>query len=111
MPVSTVNGVESYYETAGQGPPLLLIHALPFDHHLWMYQAARFATWFRTIAVDVRGWGRSGKPHTEFTLRDMCDDVLGVLRQEKVEQAVVMGCSIGSKIALMLACDHLNSRG
>lgn len=106
MPISRATGVEVYYETAGQGPPLLLIHALPFDHHLWMYQVARFATWFRTIAIDVRGWGRSGKPHTEFTLRDMGDDAIGVLRQEGAEQALVMGCSIGSKMALNLAADH-----
>ena len=105
MPISSANGVEAYYETAGQGPPLLLIHALPFDHHLWMYQVARFATWFRTIAVDVRGWGRSGKPRGEFTLRDMCRDVLGVLRDEGVGQTLVMGCSIGSKMALTLAID------
>jgi 3-oxoadipate enol-lactonase len=106
MPVSTANGVESYYEVAGEGPVLLLIHALPFDHHLWMYQVARFASWFRTIAVDVRGWGRSGKPHAAFSLRDMCGDVLGVLRDEGVSQALVMGCSIGSKMALTLAIDH-----
>jgi 3-oxoadipate enol-lactonase len=106
MPVSTANGVEAYYEVAGEGPPLLLIHALPFDHHLWMYQVARFASWFRTIAVDVRGWGRSGKPREEFSLRDMCGDVLGVLRDEGVSQSLVMGCSIGSKMALTLAIDH-----
>jgi 3-oxoadipate enol-lactonase len=106
MPISRVTGVDAYYETAGEGPALLLIHALPFDHHLWMYQVARFASWFRTIAVDVRGWGRSGKPHTEFTLRDMCDDALGVLKREGIGQALVMGCSVGSKMALNLAIDH-----
>jgi pimeloyl-ACP methyl ester carboxylesterase len=106
MPISRATGVDAYYETAGDGPALLLIHALPFDHHLWMYQVARFASWFRTIAIDVRGWGRSGKPHNEFTLRDMCDDALGVLRQEGVDKTVVMGCSVGSKMALMLAVDH-----
>jgi len=106
MPVSTANGVDAYYEIAGQGPPLLLIHALPFDHHLWMYQVAHLSSWFRTIAVDVRGWGRSGKPREEFSLRDMCGDVLGVLRDEGVSQSLVMGCSIGSKMALTLAIDH-----
>jgi 3-oxoadipate enol-lactonase len=106
MPVSTANKVEAYYETAGEGPPLLLIHALPFDHHLWMYQVARYASWFRIIAVDVRGWGRSGKPRSAFSLRDMCADLLGVLGDEGIEQALVMGCSIGSKMALTLAIDH-----
>jgi pimeloyl-ACP methyl ester carboxylesterase len=107
MPVSRANGLDIYYETAGAGPPLVLIHALPFDHNLWLYQVERFSARFRTIAMDLRGWGRSAKPRAEFSLGDMGNDVLGILRDEGVEtDAVVLGCSIGSKIALMLACDH-----
>ena len=108
MPISRANGVDIYYETAGakDAPALALIHALPFDHNLWLYQVQRFSARFRTVAMDLRGWGRSAKPRTPFTLRDMGDDVMGVLRDEGIGGAVVMGCSIGSKIALMLACDH-----
>jgi 3-oxoadipate enol-lactonase len=108
MPISRANGVDIYYETAGEkgAPVLVLIHALPFDHNLWLYQVQRFSQHFRTIAMDLRGWGRSGKPHAPFSLRDMGDDVMGILRDESVTSALVMGCSIGSKIALMLACDH-----
>jgi 3-oxoadipate enol-lactonase len=107
MPVSRANGLDIHYETAGSGPPLVLIHALPFDHNLWLYQVERFSARFKTIAMDLRGWGRSAKPHTPFSLEDMGSDILGVLRDEGVDgAAVVLGCSIGSKIALMLACDH-----
>jgi len=107
MPISRANGLDIYYETAGTGPPLVLIHALPFDHNLWLYQVERFSSSFRTIAMDLRGWGRSAKPRTPFSLRDMGDDILGVLRDERVTGgAVVLGCSIGSKLALMFACDH-----
>jgi len=107
MPISRANGLDIYYETAGTGPPLVLIHALPFDHNLWLYQVERFSSRFRTIAMDLRGWGRSAKPRTTFSLRDMGDDVFGVLADEGVTGgAVVLGCSIGSKLALMLACDH-----
>jgi hypothetical protein len=42
MPVSRANGLDIYYETAGAGPPLVLIDALPFDHHLWLYQICAF---------------------------------------------------------------------
>ncbi len=107
MPVSRRNGVDIYYERVGRGPPLVLIHAMPFDHHLWLYQVERFSSRFTTIAMDLRGWGQSAKPRTPFTLEDMGRDVTGVLEDEDLARdAIVMGCSVGSKIALMLACDH-----
>jgi 3-oxoadipate enol-lactonase len=107
MPVSRANGLDIYYEKAGSGPPLALIHALPFDHNLWLYQVERFSTRFTTLAMDLRGLGRSAKPHTPFSLGDMGNDILGVMQDEGVSAgAVVLGCSIGSKLALMLACDR-----
>jgi 3-oxoadipate enol-lactonase len=107
MPISRANGLDIHYQTAGSGPPLVLIHALPFDHHLWLYQVARFSSRFRTIAMDLRGWGRSEKPRTPFTLAAMGRDILGVLADEGIASgAVVLGCSIGSKLALMLTCDR-----
>lgn len=106
MPVSKANGVDIYYETAGEGPAMVLVHAMPFDHHLWLYQADYFSSRFKVIAMDLRGWGRSAKPHAAFTLGDMGDDILGVMRDEGVtNDAVIVGCSVGSKLALMLACE------
>ncbi|HEY4135916.1 MAG TPA: alpha/beta hydrolase [Alphaproteobacteria bacterium] len=107
MTISRANGLDIYYETAGEGRPLVLIHPLPFDHNAWLYQVAAYSAGYRTIAMDLRGMGRSDKPHDPFTLRDMADDVIGVLRDEGVtKDAIVLGCSVGSKVALMLACDH-----
>jgi pimeloyl-ACP methyl ester carboxylesterase len=107
MPISRANGLDILYEKAGAGPPLVLIHAMPFDHHLWLYQVERFSAHFTTIAMDLRGWGASAKPRAPFTLEDMGRDVMGILADEGIEGgAVVMGCSVGSKIALMLACNH-----
>jgi pimeloyl-ACP methyl ester carboxylesterase len=107
VPVSHANGISIHYEIAGSGPALVMLHALPFDHNLWLYQVARFSSRFTTIAVDLRGWGRSAKPSSPFSLHDMGADVLGVLSDLDIsEPAVLLGCSIGSKIALLLACDH-----
>lgn len=102
MPKSRASGVEIHYETAGAGPALVLIHAIPFDHTLWLYQMAHFSTWFQVIAMDLRGFGRSAKVTTPYSFEDMANDVLGVMADEHVDRAVVMGCSIGSKLALLL---------
>ncbi len=106
MPYNTANGIKIYYEVSGEGFPFVMVHANPFDHNLWMYQIAHFSTFFKVIAVDIRGYGRSDKPTAPFTLRDMADDVLGVCRDEGVSQAILGGVSVGSGIGLLLGLDH-----
>lgn len=106
MPYSTATGLRIWYEAAGDGPPLVLVHANPFDHRLWTYQTARFSAWFRVISMDLRGYGRSDKPETPFTLADMAADVRGVCRTEGVGAGVFCGCSVGSGIVLLIALDH-----
>ncbi|MDX1483493.1 MAG: alpha/beta hydrolase [Alphaproteobacteria bacterium] len=106
MAKSTSNGVDIWYEVSGDGPALVLVHANPFDHDLWLYQAAHFSTWFKVVTVDIRGYGRSAKITTPYTEKDMCDDVLGVLGDLGIERAVLGGCSVGSGIAIHLGLDH-----
>ena len=106
MPYSKLSGVNIYYEISGEGPPMILVHANPFDHNLWMYQISHFSTWFRMIAVDIRGYGRSDKVKTEYMLKDMCEDVVGVIKQEKAEPAILCGCSVGSGISILLGLDY-----
>jgi pimeloyl-ACP methyl ester carboxylesterase len=62
MAVSRANNIDIIYEKAGSGPPLVMIHAMPFDHNLWLYQVERFSAHFTVIAMDLRGWGASAKP-------------------------------------------------
>jgi len=106
MPKSTSNGVDIWYEVTGDGPALVLVHANPFDHDLWLYQAAHFSTWFTVVSVDIRGYGRSAKITTPYTEKDMCDDVLGVMGDLGIEQAVLGRCPVRSGIAIHLGLDH-----
>jgi pimeloyl-ACP methyl ester carboxylesterase len=106
MPFSTRNGLRIHYEIHGDGPPMVLIHANPFDRRLWMFQVARFSAFYRVIAVDLRGYGLSDKPDTPFTLADMKDDVLGVCADEGINRAIFAGVSVGSGISMLTALDH-----
>ena len=106
MPYSHANGNDIWYEVAGEGSAMVLIHANPFDNTLWTYQVSHFSTWYKVISVDIRGYGRSTKQTTPFTLQDMCDDVAGVMKTEGVERAILGGCSVGSSIALLLGLDR-----
>jgi pimeloyl-ACP methyl ester carboxylesterase len=106
MPFSDATGPKIYYEVSGEGPAFVFIHANPFDHRLWLYQVAHFSSYFRCVTMDIRGYGRSDKVETPFTLADMKDDVLGVCRKEGITSAVFCGCSVGSGIALLIGLDH-----
>jgi pimeloyl-ACP methyl ester carboxylesterase len=106
MPHASNGDVSIYYEAYGEGRPIVLIHANPFDHRLWLYQIPRFASMFRTIAIDIRGYGRSSKPETPFSLREMADDVLAVCRQEEIDRAIFAGVSVGSGMAMLIGLDN-----
>jgi len=106
MPYSKSSGVEIWYEVKGDGPALIFVHANPFDHDLWLYQLAHFSTWFKVVGIDIRGYGRSAKVAEPFTLKDMCDDVLGVMTSLRLKRAVLIGCSVGSGIAILCGLER-----
>jgi pimeloyl-ACP methyl ester carboxylesterase len=106
MPYSLHQGVKTYYETAGEGPAMLLVHANTTDHHLFLYQIAHFSTWFKVVAPDLRGWGRTRATDAAYGIKDLCGDMIKVCETEGVTQAIVMGVSVGSKISLHLGLDR-----
>lgn len=78
-------------------PPMLFVHPNPLDSACWLYQMAHFSTWYRCIAVDLPGYGRSptaaeGLDMVE--IADACWDVVD--RAGAAGPAVLVGCSVGS---------------
>lgn len=103
MPYAAATTHENYYAKAGEGPCLLFLHANPFDHRLWLYQKACFETRYNVILPDFRGYGRSTRRALACSGDDLIRDILDILDQENVEGAVVIGASVGAKIALYMA--------
>ena len=98
-----VNGAKLYYETLGEGHPLILIHAGIADRRMWDDQFAVLAQYYNVIRYEVRSFGNS-RP-----LEDSGDSVLtysdhqdldGLLNFLNVEQAFVLGVSNGGRIAI-----------
>jgi len=106
MPYSIRNGVKSYYEVSGEGYPLVLMHANPFDRRMFLYQVAHFSTFMKVINIDLRAYGYSDKPSTPVTMTDLCEDVVAVCKQEGANQAVFAGVSVGGVMGLQLGLDH-----
>jgi len=106
MPYTLRNGVKTYYEVSGEGFPVVLMHANPFDRRMFVYQAAHFSTYFKVINIDLRGYGYSDKPAIPITVADLCEDVVAVCRQEGVREAIFAGVSVGGVMGLQLGLDH-----
>jgi pimeloyl-ACP methyl ester carboxylesterase len=98
--------VKSYYEVSGEGFPLVLMHANPFDRRMFLYQVAHFSTFMKVINIDLRAYGYSDKPATPVTMTELCEDVVAVCRQEGAKQAVFAGVSVGGVMGLQLGLDH-----
>ena len=63
MPFVTLeSGVEIFYETQGEGPPLLLVSGTGHDHTFWSAQLPLLSTDYRCIVFDNRGVGKSTAP-------------------------------------------------
>src|SRR5271170_7189168 len=61
-----------YYERMGRtGPVMAFVHPNPMDQSCWIYQMAHMSTWYRCIAIDIPGYGRSPKARPGLTMDDM----------------------------------------
>lgn len=98
-----VNGARLYYEVAGGGHPIVLIHAGIADHHMWDNQFALFAQQYRVIRYDMRGLGQSAMPPGPYRLSG---DLYGLLQYLGIEQAHVIGVSIGGMTAVDFTLEH-----
>ena len=105
-----VNGIELYYESQGTGPAVLLVPGLGADTRLFGGVIGPLAGTCQVIAFDPRGAGRSEKPPGPYTVEQMANDAHGLLDVLGIEHAVVVGYSMGGRIALSLALDHPTAR-
>lgn len=101
--MAEVNGTRLYYEVAGEGHPLVLIHAGIADSRMWDDQFDAFAQRYRVIRYDLRGFGRSEVPPGPYALRD---DLLGLLRFLGVARTYLVGVSIGGGLAIDFTLEH-----
>jgi len=105
VPTVHVRDVDLYYETHGQGTPLLFVHGLGSSVRDWEGQVAHFSKRNHVITFDVRGHGRSGKPAGPYSVPQFAADAAALLNALGVASAHVVGISMGGMIAFQLAVD------
>src|SRR3954464_10982976 len=102
MPARTINGAAIYYEEAGSGAPLVLLHGFPLDSRVWKSQRSALADKFRVITPDLRGFGQS-KSEEAFSIESLADDGHALPEAIGVSNAIIGGLSMGGYVALAYA--------
>jgi pimeloyl-ACP methyl ester carboxylesterase len=100
MPLADSDGTSIYYERHGSGPAILFVHGSGGHHAAWWQQVAALRAEFTVVTVDLRGFGKSDSSMDEFDGQDFPADVVAVLDQEDITDAMLVGQSIGSVAAL-----------
>jgi len=100
------NGARFYYETYGEGAPLLLIHGNGESIGSFKGQIGDFSRHHRVIAMDSRGQGKSELGSTRLTYEQMAEDTNALLDHLGLRQVKVLGWSDGGIIGLLLTIHH-----
>jgi len=103
--VRATDGIRLHYARTGRpgGPPVVMIQGLGADKHLWDLQRLALGPRYHTIALDNRGAGRSDKPFGTYSLAQMAADVITVMDHAGVDDAHVVGASMGGVISQIVA--------
>src|SRR5687768_2617463 len=97
------NGARLYYEVAGEGHPVVLMHAGVADHTMWEGQMEPFTAKYRVIHYDSRGFGKSTTEKVEYSDRQ---DLYDLLKHLRVDKAHLIGVSRSGQIATDFTLEH-----
>jgi pimeloyl-ACP methyl ester carboxylesterase len=98
-----VDGVRIHYQEKGEGTPLILLHGFTSSTYSWKDVFDPLSRTYRVIAVDLKGFGFSGKPDGDYTRRGQALMVVSLLNILKIEKAWIAGSSMGGEVALNVA--------
>ncbi|MEZ5233424.1 MAG: alpha/beta hydrolase [Acidimicrobiales bacterium] len=105
-----VDGI--FVRTAGDGPPVLLLHGYPQTHEMWADVAPGLAAAGRSVVcADLRGYGRSHKPpagegNVSYAKRTMAAELVAVMATLGHERFAVVGHDRGGRVSYRMALDH-----
>ncbi len=101
--MAAINGTQMYYEMAGDGHPLVMVHAGVADNRMWDAQFDVFAEKYRVIRFDQRGFGQTKPVDGEFR---RYEDLYAMLTFLGVQQTYLIGCSMGGGACINFALEH-----
>lgn len=100
-----VNGTSLHYETAGNGPPIVLLHGNGEDMRIFDALTDRLKNDYTVYRMDTRGHGSSKKVNS-YHYEDMVNDVKEFIDALSIEKPILYGFSDGGIVGLMFASEH-----
>jgi pimeloyl-ACP methyl ester carboxylesterase len=101
-----INGINLHYETYGEGEPLILLHGGVGSIEMFGEVIPLLAEGRQVIAVDLQAHGRTADVDRPLSYATMADDIAALIEHLGLEQADVMGYSLGGGVALRTAIQH-----
>ncbi len=98
-----INGAKIYYEVAGEGQALLMVHAGIANKSMWDDQFDFFAQHYKVVRYDMRGFGQSPALADDYQRHE---DIRALLDFLKIDHAYLMGCSMGGGACMNFALEY-----
>jgi len=98
MPYLRSSDAQLFYGMVGDGPPVVLLHPFPLNHHFWAQVAERLSTRYRLILPDLRAHGDSEAGDGPATMEKMAADLALLCREERIAKGWFVGVSIGAYV-------------
>ena len=100
----SADGVSIAYEVRGEGEPaLVFVHGWSNNRNTWEAELAHFSQKYKVVAIDLAGFGASGNNREKWTMGAFGEDVAAVIKQIGLDDAVLIGHSMGGPVILEAA--------
>jgi pimeloyl-ACP methyl ester carboxylesterase len=98
----TYDGIHLAYTDSGCGSPLLFLHGFGASSYSWRYLIEWFSAQYRTLSIDLKGFGVSDKPRgSDYSLKAQSDSIKRFIEEKQLENVVLVGHSFGGGVALL----------
>ena len=101
-----VNGVKLHYLVAGKGDPVILVHGYAETSHMWLPLIKELQKDHLVIAPDLRGFGDSSMPESNYTKAVMAQDIHALAQSLKLDHVRIVGHDIGLMVAYAYAAQY-----
>lgn len=98
--------IQLHYIEQGQGQPLVLLHGNGEDCNYFEHQISYFSRYYRVVAIDTRGHGKSPRGEKPFSIRQFSEDLKDCLEAMNIAKIILLGFSDGGNIALEFALKY-----